>query len=354
MSLGSHSVPTTLRPVAGDPAEILALLRRWLASKPAAPLVVRTSGSTGEPKGVLLSQSAIRSSALATLARIGGPGHWVLALPAHYVAGLQVIVRSVLAGTEPVVLNDYPGLVEAANDLTGDRRYLAVVPTQLHRWLAEPAAVVALRSFDAVLLGGGAAPDRMLVTARQLGIRVVTTYGMSETCGGCVYDGVPLDGVRVDIGPAGDIRLAGPTLFDGYVGQPGLTAAVLRSGWLHTPDIGQLETGGRLRVLGRADDVVISGGVNVPLAAVQERLAAMPGVEDCAVVGVPDPQWGDRVVAVVVAHPPPALADIRDFVAERLPREWAPRHLVAWDALPMLPSGKIDKQLLRRSLKSAS
>jgi O-succinylbenzoic acid--CoA ligase len=295
----------------------------------------------------MLSARAVRASAEATTARIGGPGQWVLALPAHYVAGLQVITRSVLAGTSPVLLEDHPDLASATQALTGSRRYLALVPTQLHRLLKSPSETDALASYDCVLLGGSAAPQPLLTSALEAGVRVVTTYGMSETCGGCVYDGVALDGVGVALDADGLIRLSGPVLFEGYAGRPDLTAQVLQDGWFRTSDLGRLDDDGRLVVLGRSDDVVVSGGVNVSLAAVEARLRAMPGLGHIAVTSRPDAEWGAEVVAVIEGDGGlPGIDAVRDFVAAELPRTWAPRHLLVVAALPMLDSGKVDRQRL--------
>lgn len=345
----------SLRPVTGSPAEVERLVADWLAAAAADPpaLTVRTSGSTGEPKDVALSRRAVVASARATLRRIGGPGQWVLALPPHYVAGLQVIVRSALAGTSPVLLADHGGLPTAVAALTSARRYVALVPTQLHRLLADAADIATLVELDAVLLGGAAAPAQLLSRARECGVRVVSTYGMSETCGGCVYDGVPLDGVRARVGDDQRIELGGPMLFEGYVDQPALTAQVLRDGWYRTDDLGRIDDDGRLDVLGRADEVVVSGGVNVPLRVVERRLLSHPAIRHAAVVGVPDDEWGTRVLAVLVVQPdaePPAAADVRDFVSAVHPREWAPREVRVTDALPLLESGKVDRQALQHYL----
>lgn len=347
----------SLRPVAGGVAEISELLGNWLdrgdAEGAGAPLLVRSSGSTGKPKDVALSADAVRFSAAASLSRLGGPGQWVLALPATYVAGLQVLTRSRLSGTVPVVLDEHPALESAVAALSSDRRYLAAVPTQLHRWLASAADTEALRHFDAVLLGGAAAGAELLGGARDSGVHVVTSYGMTETCGGCVYDGVPLDGVRIALGTGGEVRLTGPVLFEGYAGRPDETDEVLRDGWLRTPDLGRFDADGRLEVLGRADDVAMSGGVSVPLAAVERRIAELPAVDAVAVVAVPDEEWGSRVaavVAVVSGQPLPGLDEVRDFVSAVHPRSWAPRQLVERSALPLLSSGKVDRRALALEL----
>jgi O-succinylbenzoic acid--CoA ligase len=232
----------------------------------------------------------------------------------------------------------------------GGPRYTSLVPTQLVRLLQDDAATAALRSFDAVLLGGAAASPDLLARARAAEVPVVTTYGMSETCGGCVYDGRPLDGVSVRIDDAGRILLAGPVLADGYLGRPDLDAeAFVRAAgtrYLRTTDLGAW-TDGRLTVLGRADDVLVTGGVKVAPAPVEAVLGGVVGVGEVCVVGVPDPQWGQAVVAVVVPRPgtaPPTLAEVRAAVADRLGPAHAPRHLVVTDSLPVRGPGKIDRR----------
>ena len=329
-----------LRPVRGSTPEVVAAVREWLlADAEPEPLVVETSGSTGRPKRVLLSRRAVVASATATHERLGGPGRWLLTLPASYVAGLQVVVRSLLAGHEPAVAGD-----DLAADAAGCR-YVSLVPTQLHRMLATHASTLA--GFDAVLLGGGPIDPALRANAEAAGVRVVATYGSSETSGGCVYDGLPLDGVRVTVDEAdGRIRIAGPVLFDGYDGDPELTARTLVDGWFVTADTGRL-TDGRLEVLGRVDDVVISGGVNVPTPAVARRLRAHPGVEAVEVVGADDAEWGQRVVAFVVGSL--SLDEARDWVAAEHPRTWAPREVVVLDALPLLANGKVDRLRLKES-----
>ncbi|MGH3445376.1 MAG: AMP-binding protein [Nocardioidaceae bacterium] len=342
------SNPASPLPVRGDAAEVLAMLLDWNDATQPAPLVVETSGSTGEPKRVLLSRSAMRASANATHARLGGPGRWLLMLPATYVAGLQVLFRSVLAGTEPVVMTGTLADAAASMGAPEDaRRYLSVVPTQLARILGEPHDLDALRGFDTVLVGGARLDDGLRAAAVSAGIRMVTTYGMSETCGGCVYDGLPLDGVAVRIAADRRIWLGGPTLFDGYDERPDLSAEVLVDGWFRTQDSGRLDDDGRLHVLGRVDDVLVSGGVNVPATAVADRLREHPAVSEVEVLGVPDAEWGQKVVAVLVcAEGTLSLAEARDWVGAVHPREWAPRSLHAVAALPLLANGKVDRQEL--------
>jgi O-succinylbenzoic acid--CoA ligase len=316
-------------------------------------LVVATSGSTGEPKAALLPAGALQHSARATHDRLGGPGQWLLALPVTHVAGLTVLVRSLVARRRPVVLDLYGGFdvsafVAAAAAMDADsRRYTALVPTQLHRLLA---AGVDLTGFDAILVGGASLSDELAERAGAAGARVVTTYGSTETCGGCVYDGVPLGGVAVDVDADGRVRVSGPVLFAGYRLRPELTAEVLVDDRFRTSDLGRFDDDGRLHVLGRADDVVVTGGENVPAAVVERAIAGHPAVAAVAVVGRPDPEWGQRVVAVVQpADPtaPPTVDDLREHARDRLPAAALPREVVVVGLLPTLPTGKPDKAAVR-------
>lgn len=334
---------SSLHPVAGPAGEILALLVEWDAASDPGPLVVETSGSTGVPKRVLISRSAMRASADATHARLGGPGQWLLALPPTYVAGLQVLFRSVRADTEPVLMTDR--LRPSVEAMTGARRYVSLVPTQVHRMLQDGDETQALTRFDGVLVGGAALDREVREQAAQTGVRIVTTYGMSETCGGCVYDGRPLDGVEVAT-EGGRIKIRGPVLFDGYQGDVALSAEVLRNGWFLTQDLGHISEQGRVVLGGRTDDVVITGGLNVPAGAVAESLERHRGVRAAAVVGVPDEEWGEVVVAVAVTDV--ALDELREHVARQHPRSFAPRRLVRVDALPLLPNGKVDRLAVER------
>ena len=321
--------------------------------------VLCTSGSTGGRKWVQLSASALQASAEATHLRLGGRGRWLLALPAQHVAGVQVLVRAALTGNPPAVLDlrggfDPAGFGIAAHRLAGDaqRCYTALVPTQLARLLdTDPAA---LTGFDAVLLGGAATPDGLLRRARATGVRVVTTYGMTETAGGCVYDGWPLDGTKIRLeGDSGNIELSGPMLATGYLDAPEQTAVAFRDGWFRTSDLGRRDRQGRLQVLGRADDMIITGGLNVAPAEVEAVLTGLPGVAAACVVGLPDPDWGERVTAVVIptdAGQPPAPGELRAASSGLLSAAQMPKEIVVFDALPLRGVGKPDRRAVRTML----
>jgi O-succinylbenzoic acid--CoA ligase len=321
-----------------------------LPVEPGTAVIIATSGSTGEPKGVLLSADALRASALATHDRLGGPGRWLLATPAQYVGGLQVLVRSLLAGSEPVALP--PGgfradrFAEAAAPvLRGDgARYTAMVPTQLTRLLdAGGPGLDAARGFDAIIIGAAATSTGLRERAADAGVRIVPAYGMSETASGCVYDGVPLDGVDVAIEDDGRITLAGPVLAHGYRRRPDLTAESFVDGWFRTGDRGEL-TNGRLAVLGRLDDLINTGGVKVSAAAVERALGSLPGVRESCVVGLPDPEWGQLVAAAVVPEGDvPAAEELRGAVRDALGAAAVPKRLEFVDALPLRGPGKIDR-----------
>ncbi len=322
----------SLHPVAGAPLEVLELVREWV-TRGGPPLIMRTSGSTGEPKEVALSRDAMVASAVAALERLGGPGGWQLSIPVTGVGGLQVLVRSVLAGIDPVMVEPID-----ASAVGGDRAYISIVPTQLHR-LDEAGRLADLAAFDAVLLGGAAADRALLDRADAAGVRIVRTYGMTETCGGCVYDGLPLPGVSMRIAADDQVELQGPVLADGL----DLTA----DGWFRTGDLGRIDAAGVLSISGRVDDVVQSGGVKVPLPAVTDAVRHLEGIRDAIVLGQPDREWGARIVAFVVAEGEVSIERMRDDLeAAGLDRRWAPKDVVVVSALPLLSNGKIDRQQL--------
>lgn len=410
-----------------DTREVAANLARRIPARASGrsvgvDMVLRTSGSTtGTGKLVGVSMDALVASARATHKRLGGPGIWVLALPAYHAAGVQVLVRAAVAGTR--VFNAYKeggfdpqhlaqvidaaclaaadcdagssfdddavsscaGGVggEAEGALAADDSgracpvYTSLVPTQLRRALDDEQLRGALARLDAVLIGGAAADAQLLEQAKAAGIRVLTTYGMSETCGGCVYDGQPLPGVSMDVDQAtGAIWLSGPMLATGYLGDEELTRrcfvsrpqAQVDAGageparrWFITSDRGQI-VDGRLQVLGRLDDVIISGGIKVEPGPIEALLALNPLVSECAVVGLPDLQWGQVVTAVVVPASTPGLgrvdegailAQIRVYLEQKLSGAQCPKQVLLADALPYKGIGKVDRRALAQSLARA-
>ena len=448
-----------------DTREVAANLARRIPARASGrsvgvDMVLRTSGSTtGTGKLVGVSMDALVASARATHKRLGGPGIWVLALPAYHAAGVQVLVRAAVAGTH--VFNAYKEggfdpqhlaqVIDAACVAAGDAApycgdaaasscgadaassraggageaalaaddsgracpvYTSLVPTQLRRALDDEQLRGALARLDAVLIGGAAADAQLLEQAKAAGIRVVTTYGMSETCGGCVYDGQPLPGVSMDVDQAtGAIWLSGPMLATGYLGDEertrrcfvsrpqagvgasgvGGTASAAESAeagaagagteagaggpgagsdagageparrWFITSDRGQI-VDGRLQVLGRLDDVIISGGIKVEPGPIEALLALNPLVSECAVVGLPDLQWGQVVTAVVVPASMPGLgrvdegailAQIRVYLEQKLSGAQCPKQVLLADALPYKGIGKVDRRALAQSLARA-
>lgn len=404
-----------------DTREVAANLARRIPARASGrsvgvDMVLRTSGSTtGTGKLVGVSMDALVASARATHKRLGGPGIWVLALPAYHAAGVQVLVRAAVAGTH--VFNAYKeggfdpqhlaqvidaacvaaadcdagssfdddavsscaGGVggEAEGALAADDSgracpvYTSLVPTQLRRALDDEQLRGALARLDAVLIGGAAADAQLLEQAKAAGIRVVTTYGMSETCGGCVYDGQPLPGVSMDVDQAtGAIWLSGPMLATGYLGDEERTrrcfvrrpqAGEPARRWFITSDRGHI-VDGRLQVLGRLDDVIISGGIKVEPGPIEALLALNPLVSECAVVGLPDLQWGQVVTAVVVPASMPGLgrvdegailAQIRVYLEQKLSGAQCPKQVLLADALPYKGIGKVDRRALAQSLARA-
>jgi o-succinylbenzoate---CoA ligase len=378
-----------LEPVTGDdPRSILRALTAALhgagpalglgmtdaaprAVAPGTAVVVTTSGSTGVPKSVVLSRSALTASALATAERIGS-GAWLLALPASYVAGLQVLVRAIVAGREPALLSGVftpQAFASAALMMSSSRggervpTYTSLVPAQLIKLLdaAESDATVltALRSFERIMIGGQALAPVVRERAETAGIRLVRTYGSSETSGGCVYDGVPLSGVGLRI-VDGEVQVSGPTLADGYLDDPERTDAAFRrdpdgTRWYRTGDHGLIDDG-VLRVQGRLDNVIVSGGINVSLDRVERAVRGVAGLHEAVVVGVDDERWGEASVVVAVRaealrrSESVQLDAARAAVAAEIGAHARPSRLVLVDELPLLPSGKPDRETIRREV----
>jgi len=326
-------------------------------------LLIRTSGSTGAAKLVELSAAALLSSARATHERVGSPGRWALALPLTHVAGWQVLVRGLLATDPddqvPAILHDEAPFTAATfqqvlAQAEADKRpisFTSLVPTQLSRILEHPDATAAASRLRVVLLGGAPTPEPLYRRALQAGIKVVRTYGSTETCGGCVYDGIPLRGVQARTTAQGRLLLAGPVLASGYrdgEGAPGETF-VVQGGqtWFLTSDVADIGDDGTVSIRGRADDVVITGGEKVLPADVEQTLAGVAGIGEAIVVGIPDERWGQALVAVVTNTPDAPLPDlkhVREVVARVLGRHAAPRHLLVVDTIPQHGIGKPDRR----------
>jgi O-succinylbenzoic acid--CoA ligase len=335
-------------PIPPVPEHDLADLPEGLA------VAIGTSGSTGTPKRAQLTPDALGASGTATHDRLGGPGQWLLALPAQHIAGLQVLLRSVLADTTPVVLDPAGGFDARTFSAAvrrmdpGARRYVSLVPTQLVRLCDDPWCAETLQLLDAVLVGGAAMPPLLRRHAEACGIRVVPTYGMSETAGGCVYDGNPLDGSLVDVDGEGRVHLGGSTLAAGYLGRPRLSATVFHDGWFRTDDVGHLDPDGRLHVDGRVDDVINTGGVKVAPRLVEDAIAEhVSGIREVVVVGTPDPTWGEAVSAFLVLERhierEPTLRDLRATLRGILADHALPRRVLVAAEVPTRGPGKPDR-----------
>lgn len=379
-------------------------------------LVVGTSGSTGTPKRTALTGRALAASAAATEnffdSNSDAASQWLLALPAHYIAGAQVLARSVLAGTAPVIARSVTEPVhfspevflQAVERMSSARRFISLVPTQLHKLLesadASPSLGAeiheALGSFTGILLGGAPASADLLAASTALGLNTVTTYGSAETAGGCVYSGAVLPGVRVELVPeegmpeesmptapdiegkpaqVGRIWISGAHLASGYIGDAARTAehfftAADGTRWYRTDDYGLLSpthdpdstahgSEPRLQVLGRSDDVLISGGVKISARAVATVLEEHPAVREACVIGLPDARWGTAIAAAVTLVPSagaaaaptengPALNEdlcalLRAHCAEKLGAPAAPKQLSILPDFPLTSTGKPDR-----------
>lgn len=319
-------------------------------------LVVETSGTTGRPKRVALSADAVLASAAASESALGGPGQWLLALPVQYIAGSNVLARSLAAGTTPVPVA--PGrlrsdiVLGAIAAMEHPTRYTALVPAQLGR-LVDEAEVVdelrrALRGFSRILVGGQATPAALIERATALGWHLTRTYGSSETCGGVVYDGAPIGQTALNV-IDGRVELGGPSLAEFYLDDPERTAStfVEHDGqrWYRTDDAGEI-VDGKLRVTGRFDDTIVTGGLKVRLGDVERIIREQPGLGDAVVVAGQHPEWGE--VPVVVTTAPAELAELRRAVGAVLPPEARPDRILTVDTMPLLPSGKPDRLTLTR------
>lgn len=307
--------------------------------------IVETTGSTGTRKFVALSAGAVLASARASLDYLQArPGQtWALLLPLNHIAGINVLIRALDLGTTPVDLRnatDYP-----VTDFS------AVVPTQIYRALNGDEKLLAhLQSASTVLVGGSQLQDDLLHKARAAGISVVRTYGMSETSGGCIYEGAPLKGTQVRLADSGLIEISGPMLASTYLGNEELWGQQLRDGWFTTSDLGVIDNDGLLKVLGRSDDVYISGGEKVSLTHVDEILSAEFPAQQWSAVAVDDVQWGQRLVVAVSGSNTPSIEDVSKALHSELGESAKPKQLLIFSELPLIGIGKIDRaQIIDRA-----
>ena len=328
-----------LDPRAPEP-EVGAVLDRMIPEAGVAPevaAVVVTSGTAGAPKGVELTWDGLTASgaAVAAAVEIGAGDVWLACLPLHYVAGLAVLGRAWTTGTPVEVTDGFDVDCVAATEAT----LVSLVPTMVRRLRA---GGVDLGRFRRILLGGG--------PVHESEPNIVATYGMTETWGGVVHDGHALPGVDLMIGEGDEILVRAPMVMRGYRLAPEETeAAFAPGGWLRTGDAGVIDAGGRVRVVDRLRDLIVTGEVKVSPSEVEAVLARHPGVADVCVAGAPDPEWGERVVAHVVpaaGGAPPTLAELRAFVGERLSVAKLPREVILTDAIPRTAGGKPLRRLL--------
>jgi len=317
-----------------------------------AAVILATSGSTGDPRGVTITRANLRSAHAAAgqaVPRLAS-APWVLALPATTIGGLVVVARALLSD-QPVHVLPSVGGARAFDpaDLARLPAHCAasIVPAQLSAILDHPAATAWLRDAPAVLVGGGRTPPALVDRAREAGISIVLTYGMTETTGGCVYDGIALPGMSVKLEEDGRIRVRGPMVAAGYRDNATGSRVRFDGDAVLTADLGRWSDE-HLEVIGRADDVVVVNGVNVSPHAVEEALLELPVVREAAVVAVPDDRQGARLVAFAVCHEPvPPVDALVEWVAQRLGPAARPDVRVA-TSLPRLPHGKIDRMSLLR------
>jgi O-succinylbenzoic acid--CoA ligase len=348
-----------LRPTRVDDGDGPVSRRDGLPVPAAVGAVVSTSGTTGSPRAVQLDHAALAASARAVHAAIGAAPDdgWLCCLPLHAVAGLAIVARARTLGLPLTVHARFDPDAVAAAPTAGraNATLVSLVATMLGRLLERDAPVGAFRT---ILLGGGPVPAPLVARAIAAGAHVATTYGMTETGGGCVHDGHPLDGVEVRLAPAtgetaetGEILVRGPVVMRGYHRDPEATArAFTDDGWLRTGDLGAFGDDGRLQVVDRMRDLVITGGVNVSPTAVERVLVEHPTVGEVCVAGAPDDEWGERVVAFVVPAPdaaPPSLESLRAFARERLTAAELPREIRVVTEIPRTAGGKPRRVSLR-------
>ena len=326
--------------ITSDGAALALGQSRYQSVRSKIAMVIHTSGSTGASKEVELSASALVASAQASNKYVGATTgmRWSLLLPLTHIAGINVLVRSIELGTSPIDLRNYVGEYP-------DSDFTAIVPTQLFRAInGDKNLLNHLKNAKAVLVGGGKLAAKLKKEATELGIKIIETYGMTETCGGCIYDGEPLENISYQIGADNRIMISGPSLASGYLGEEELWSASFDGKWFTTSDIGSVNNG-KVEVIGRVDDVVISGGENISLTSIEALIKnALPEIE-IAAFAIEDLEWGSAIHLAVVGHKD--LEDeIRNLLSSNLGSAAKPKEFHFLDRIPLTPLGKVDRQSL--------
>ena len=317
-------------------------------------VVIPTSGTTGKPKGAMLTADSLKASAEASHAYLGGKGQWLLALPICHIAGLQVMIRSIISSTIPVILPvDFKPytLISAINSLTGNRRYASMVAVQLHKTLHNVDAVSALASLNAVLIGGGPISNKLMERASSLGINIIHTYGMSETSGGCIYNGTALNGVSLRIENS-RVLIGGPLVAKGYRNAIN-SNPFISTNWFCSNDLGIIENTGKLRIIGRADESINTGGLTIVPQLVESVINTHPSINACVVFGIPDKYLGERVAVAILLTPRtpiPKIDEIQKYVTKTLDITATPREMYIVKKLPYNSLGKINRSSLAQTL----
>ena len=296
-------------------------------------LVVSTSGSTGAPKAVAISSAALIASTNASHKYLGAtPGDsWSLLLPTTHIAGLNVLIRATALGSRVIDNRN--------NDNYIDADFVSIVPTQLYKALTSDAKLLEhLTAAEAVLVGGAALSEKIKKEAASKHVKIITTYGMTEMSGGCVYNQKPLDGVEVKISNQGLIRLSGPMIASGYLNDDGKISDEFKSGWFESSDLGEFKNG-VLRILGRSDEVIISGGEKISLVEVEEMIKTiLPGVE-VITFAMADDKWGDKLCLASTS------VINQDELRIKMGNLATPKELFVFESIPKTSIGKPDRRL---------
>lgn len=325
-------------------------------------LIIATSGTTGEPKGVMLSAANLATSAAASEQRLGlqAGDCWLACLPLFHIGGLSIPLRCLAAGARVQLEEGFDAARVWQQIEAGAVTHLSLVPAMLEQLLSQSAGRMPPATLRVALIGGGPLSRALAQRAHAAGWPLCVSYGMSETASQFATDcspqaglapgrvGLPLAGYEVAIGEAGRIRVRGPAVMQGYANPRGMAGLGLKQGWFETGDLGSLDDQGRLTVIGRADDLLVSGGKNIHPAEVEERLLQCPGVGAVGVTGRPDPVWGVTLVALFTGEV--AAGELEQWVRQHLPGHLRPREFIPIEAMPLNRMGKLSRPALRELL----